>query len=190
MEKDTNPPVVREAVGIFFDAKTLREAINDLLSAGFDHAAVGLLAGEFTVRQSLGDLYTQANEFSNSPNAPRMAFVAKTSSEDLLHGGLGVLSFAAVSAAGAAVVATAGVLGGGIMAAAAGVAALGAVGRILGALIGENDAEHLEEQVDEGHLLLFVRTGGPAQEKLASDILSKHSGYDVRIYTVPEASAD
>jgi hypothetical protein len=190
MANDTNPLVVREAVGIFVGAKALREAINDLLSSGFDRAAVGLLAGEFTVRQSLGDLYTQTNELSDTLNAPRMAFVAKESSEDLLHGGLGALSFAAVTAAGAAVVATAGVLGGGIAVAAAGVAALGAVGAVLGKLIGENDAEHLEEQVEEGHLLLFVRTDGPAQEKLATEILSKHSGFDVRIYTVPATNAE
>lgn len=53
-----DPPPIREAVGIFFDTKNLREAIDELVSSGFDRAELGLLAGEYTVKQSLGDLYT------------------------------------------------------------------------------------------------------------------------------------
>jgi len=190
MVGDAKSGAVREAVGVFFDANKMREAIDDLLSSGFDRAELGLLAGEFTVKQSLGDLYTQINELSDDPEAPRTAFVAKESSKDFMHGGLGALSFAGTAAAGGAIVATAGVLGGAIAAATAGVAAVAAISAILGALIGESDAEHLQEQIDEGHLLLFVRTLDPAREKLATDILSKHSGYDVRIYSVPDSGSE
>jgi len=188
MADKTKSETVREAVGVFFDARHMREAIKDLLSSGFDRTELGLLTDENTVKQSLGDLYTQINQFSDDPDAPRTAFVEKESSADLMHGSLGALSFAAVTVAGGAIVATAGVLAGGVMAAVAGAAAVGAISAVLGALIGENDAEHLEEQINEGHMLLFVRTHSAAEEKHAVDVLSRHSGYDVRVYTVPVAA--
>lgn len=190
MTDHTGSEGVREAVGVFFDVKSLREAIGDLRASGFDRTELGLLASEDTVSRRLGDLYDQVNQFSEEPHAPRIAFVEKESSEDVMHGGVGALSFAAITAAGGAVVATAGVLGGGILAAAAGFAAIGAISAVLGALINENDAEHLEDQINEGHVLLFVRTSEPAKEKTATDILSRHSGYDVRIYEVPGSAAD
>jgi hypothetical protein len=59
---------------------------------------------------------------------------------------------------------------------------------VLGRIIHQSDAEYLEEQVDEGHLLLFVRTRESAQEQRAMEILAKHCGADVRIHSVPDAS--
>lgn len=90
----------------------------------------------------------------------------------------------ATTAAGAAV-ATAGVLGGALVVAATGTAAFAAIGAVLAAIIHESDADYLEEQVDEGHLLLFVRTKDSEHEAKAVDILSKHCGFDARVYSVP-----
>lgn len=189
MARHKNEESVREAVGIYFGAETLREAIDDLQSSGFDPKEIGLLAGEFTVRQSLGHLYDKVNEFSEDPNAPRTAFVAKESMGDTVHGLLGGLSFVAAATAGGAVVATAGVFGGAVVAAAAGAAVVGAIGALLGKILSQSDAEYLEEQIDDGNLLLFVRTCDAAREKLAVEILSKHGAYDVRIYSAPAVSA-
>ena len=104
MSADQREQSVREAVGVFFDAGKLQAAIDELLSAGFDHAQIGLLAGEHTVRQALGHLYTDANESAGSPEAPRVAFVRSGSIGDALHAWLGSLFFAgATTAAGMAV---------------------------------------------------------------------------------------
>lgn len=101
-----------------------------------------------------------------------------------MHAWLGSLFFAgATTAAGAAVVSAA-VLGGALLAAATGAAAIGGVGAAMALILRESDAEHLEQQVDEGHLLLFVRVRDAAAEQRAIDILSRHSAYDARVHSV------
>jgi hypothetical protein len=42
----------------------------------------------------------------------------------------------------------------------------------------------LKEQVDEGHLLLFVRTPDAEQAKRAVEILSRHDAHDAAVYRV------
>ena len=49
---------------------------------------------------------------------------------------------------------------------------------MLALIIHESDADYLEEQVDEGHLLLFVRTRDAEREAKAVEILSKHCAFD------------
>jgi predicted phage tail protein len=176
---------IREAIGIFFDARNLHDAMDELEASGFDHRDIGLLAGEHTVRQALGDLYREAQPAENEgTDGPRMAFVRKESLGDGFRAWAGSLFFAGTTVGMGAAVASAGVLGGALLAAAAGVAAVGAVGGVLGMIIHQSDAEYLEEQVDEGHLLLFVRTRDADHERRAMEILNKHSGTDVRIHEV------
>jgi hypothetical protein len=55
----------------------------------------------------------------------------------------------------------------------------------MSAIIHESDAEYLEEQVDEGHLLLFVRTQGADEEAKAVDILSRHGAFQAKVYEAP-----
>jgi hypothetical protein len=57
-------------------------------------------------------------------------------------------------------------------------------------IIHESDAEYLEEQVDEGHLLLFVRTDDSEREKLALDVLSRHGAFDAKVYEAPAVNKD
>jgi hypothetical protein len=185
MSSRDNAAPIREAVGVFFDATHLKEAIADLLASGFGRDTLGLLAGEYTVQQSLGDVYARTNEFHDSPNAPATAFVKKESMGDTMHALAGGLFFAGSTAAMGALVASAAVLGGTLLLAVTGAVAVGSAGALLGTLIHQSDAEYLEQQVDEGHLLLFVRVKEPAEERRALDILSKHAGYDARIHEVP-----
>jgi hypothetical protein len=44
---------IREAVGVFDSPDKLQEAIDDLMSSGFDRAELSLLAAEETVDQSI-----------------------------------------------------------------------------------------------------------------------------------------
>ena len=185
MVSEPGNETIREAVGVFFNAETLEAAMDELLSSGFDKAELGLVAGDFTVKQKLGHIYTEANEAADDPDAPRTAFVAKDSLGDTPRAWLGSALSIGAAVAGGLVVVSAGVLGGALALATAGGVAVGGMGAILARLIGQSDAEYLEEQVGEGHLLLFVRTRDAALEKRASEILSKHSAYDVRIYSVP-----
>ena len=177
---------VREAVGVFAETEDLKAAVEDLQSAGFQRAELGLLAAEDTVRQRLGDVFASTDDSHEAPDGPRTAFVAKESVGDTVHAVFGGLIFAGVTTAAGALVVSAGALASPLLAGMAGVAAVGGITAAMGALIHQSDAEHLEEQIDEGHLLLFVRTRDLAREKLATAILSRHSAFDVRIYEVPD----
>jgi hypothetical protein len=190
MKPSESTEPVREAVGVFFKADSLEAAIGELLSSGFDDEHVGLLAGEHTVRQDLGHLYTDTNASLGNPEAPRVAFVRNESMGDTVHAWVGGLFFAGATAAGGTAVVSAAVLGGAVLAALAGVAAVGAVGAVLAMIIHQSDAEYLEEQIDEGHVLLFVRTLDPERERLALEILARHSKFDVKVYTVQSPSPE
>jgi hypothetical protein len=56
-----------EAVAVFHDVKSFQAAIDDLLSAGFDHADINVLAHEDTVTSKLGPSYKSAAEFEDDP---------------------------------------------------------------------------------------------------------------------------
>jgi hypothetical protein len=180
-----NATPLREAVGIFFGAEPLRAAIEDLLASGFDRSELGLLAGEFTVKQKLGDIYAELNENADDPSAPGIRFILKDAGTDTVHSIFGGLSLAGITAAGGAVVASAAVLGGALAPAVAGVAAVVGIGAVFSRILHQSDAEHLEEEIEKGNILLLVRTRDAAQEKKAGDILKKHSAYDVHICTIP-----
>ncbi|MGD2166568.1 MAG: hypothetical protein PVF63_00590 [Gammaproteobacteria bacterium] len=179
---------VREAVGAFVGADKVREALEDLESSGFHPEEFGLLAGEYTVREALGDFYEQVNQFSDSADAPTTAFVAKESIGDTVHAYLGALMYAGSAGVAGAAVASAAILGGGLLAAVTGAAAIGAVGAVLALIIHESDAEELEQQIEEGHLLLFVRTRDAEHEKLAVEILQRHTPIEVKVVTASNAA--
>lgn len=176
---------IREAVGIFFNADHLREAIKDLLSSGFEPEELGLLASEQVVERSLGDLYARTNENVDSPQAPAIAFIGRESSGETATTLRGSLFFVGTSGAMGAVVASSAVLGGALLAAIGGVVGVGLVGALVASIIHQSDAEYLQQQVDEGRMLLFVRIPDSAREQQAMNILTGHSGVDVKMYEVP-----
>lgn len=188
MTDPTESNTIREAVGIFFDAETLEAAVADLKAEGFHANEIGLLAGEYTVKENLGHVYEEINKDEDDAEAPNKAFVLRDSVGDTPHALFGTLYIVASAIAGGAVVASAGILGGAVGAAIATTAVFGGVGTVLGSIIHKSDADYLEEQVERGHLVLFVRTNDEAAEKKAVDILTRHCAFDPRIHTVPTKS--
>lgn len=176
---------VREAVGIFFDTQSLHEAVDELEASGFERRQLGLLAGKYTVKEKLGDFYNEINESADSEEGPQTAFVADKSIGDTVHAWFGTLFFAGTTIASGAIVASAAVLGGALLAAVGGAVALAGTGGALSLIIHESDAEYLEQQVDEGHLLLFVRAKDPEREIVALETLARHGAFEPKVYEVP-----
>ena len=80
------------------------------------------------------------------------------------------------------VVASAGV----VAAAVTGTAIAGALlGTVLSHWLDKSHAEHLQEQLDRGGLLLWVRTPDPETQQRALAILTRHSAHDVHIHRLP-----
>lgn len=181
-------PPIREAVGVFDTPETLQEAIDELVSSGFDRAELSLLAAEKTVDEKLGHRYRKIAELEDDPIVPRCCYVSTESIGDAEGGLVGGLMYVGATVAAGAVVASGGALA--LVIAAASIA--GGVGGLLGAILakslGDQHARHLQEQLDHGGLLLWVRTPDAEDERRATDILAKHSGRDVHVHGLPVPS--
>lgn len=182
-------PTVREAVGIFHNAESLRGAIVELLASGFKYDELGLLASEQVVEQSLGDLYVRTNEAGNTPDSPAIAFVRRESLGDATRTHSGGLFFVGASGTAGALVASSALLGGALLPAVGAVVGVGLVGALVASFIHQSDAEYLQQQVDEGQLLLFVRVD-PERETEAMNVLKRNSALDVKIYEIPVRHPD
>lgn len=178
-------PTIREAVGVFDTPETLQGAIDDLMSSGFDRAELSLLAAEKTVDEKLGHRYQKIAELEDDPIVPRCCYVSTESIGDAEGGLIGGLMYVGATAAAGAVVASGGTLALVIAATAVAGGVGGLLGSILAKWVGDHHAHHLQEQLDHGGLLLWVRTPDVEDEKRAVDILAKHSGRDVHVHTLP-----
>ncbi len=180
----------KEAVAVFDSADTLQEAVDELLSSGFDRAELSLLASEEAVTGKLGHVYTRVETFEDDPAIPRRMYVSTESIGDAEGALIGVpLYVAAVAAAGAAILAG-GPVAGAIAAAAAAGGVAAVIGSALAAMLGRKQARYLEEQIDHGGLLLWVHLRDADREARALDILSRHSGRDVHVHALDRPSSE
>lgn len=173
---------VREAVAVFHDWSSLEAAVDELRDAGFAKESISLLAGSATVERKLGHLYQRIEELEDEPAAPRTGFVSAKqigTREDMVISSLTILP--TLLAAGV-VVASAGA----VAAAIAGTAMVGAtLGTILARWMDRRHAEWLQEQLDKGGILLWVRTPDEAAERKAIQLLTDHAAHDVHVHEIP-----
>jgi hypothetical protein len=173
---------IREAVGVFRSETDLQAAIDELMSSGFDRAEISLLASEHVVEQKLGHRYEKVAETEDDAEIPRCCYVSPES-VSAAEGGLigGLMYVGAIAAAGAVLVS-----GGALATALAGMVVAGGGGALIGSLlarlVGERHAEHLQEQLEHGGLVLWVRTWNADDESRAVEILKRHSGADVHVH--------
>lgn len=188
MSDDENAETRTEAIAVFDDADSLEVAVDELLSHGFDQAELSLLASASAVEEKLGHRFTKVEEVEDNDEVPRAAYVSTESRGDAEGGLIGALMYVGALAAAGATVASGGSLG----AAIAGAAAMGGAGGLIGAtlakFIDDQHANQLEEQLDRGGLLLWVRTRDAAHEKKAKDILTRHSAHDVHLHQLRRAA--
>jgi len=189
MTDPVSTETMTEAVAYFEDADSLQGAIDELQSSDFDRAELSLLATEKAVDDKLGHHYKKVDELEDDPKVPRTAYIS-TEAIGAAEGGLiGGLMYVGATVAAGAVLVTGGTLAAGIAAAAVAGGAGGAIGSVLAKLVGDEHASRIQEQLDHGGLLLWVRTRDKDHEKKATAILSKHSGHDVHIHTLPSHSS-
>ena len=177
-----------EAVGVFANAESLQEAIDELLSSGFNRTEISLLASEHTVEEKLGHAYKKVEELEDDLSVPRAAYISTEFRGDAEGGLIGGLFYVGALAAYGAIVATGGALATALAAGAAAGGTGGVIGTVLAKWVGDHHANYLQEQVDHGGLLLWARTRDSEREKRAVDILKKHSGRDVHVHEIPGIS--
>jgi len=186
VEQETR--TITEAVGIFHRPNDLESAIDELLSSGFHRAELSLLASELAVEEKLGHRYDKVRALADDPTVPRSAYVSTEAVGGAEGGLIGGFMYVGAAVAGGAVVASGGTLAAGIAAAALAGGAGGLIGSVLAKFVGDRHAQYLQEQIDHGGLLLWVRTWNREDERRAAEILRKHSGGDVHVHALPAAA--
>jgi hypothetical protein len=176
---------VREAVGVFDRATAFQAAIDELLTSGFDRADLSVLAASDAVDAKLGHHYSKIADLEENPDAPREAYTAPEAFGEAQGALASVLLYVGAITATGVVIAS-----GGAVAAAIGAAALAggtgaAIGAVLGKFLGKDHADTLQDQIDRGGLLLWVRTRDTAHESSAKAILAKHGATGVHVHTIP-----
>ncbi len=178
--KDTK----REAVAVFEDAEDLDEAVRGLLEAGFVEADLSLLAGRRTVQRKLGHAYDAVEELEDRPGVPRVAYRRMADPAASEGGFIGAIGWAPPLLAAGAVVASTGLVTGLIIGAAvAGTLAT----NVLAHVFDRRHADWLQEQLDAGGILLWVRLEDEAAGEVALRILTRYAVHDVHIHDVPSA---
>lgn len=173
-------PHLREIVALFADAHGLEVAVQDLLTHGFDHGDLSILATEKAVRERLGHRIDDTVTASDDPATPRRAWIEPETRME----GRGALAsvlgyFGAVTALGLTF-ATGGVAGVAVAAALVGAGAGAGLGVGLGRLFDQRLVREFQNQLDRGGILLWVRVNDDAErETRAMDILDRHGGHHV-----------
>ncbi len=189
MAPHENEGSVREAVAVFENVGTLQEAIDELLSSGFNRAELSLLAGEHAIEEKLGHIYTKSEDLEDDPNVPTVAYISTESIGDAEGALIGTPMYIAACTAAGIMTVAGGPLGATIAAIVAAGGAGAVIGGVLASLLGKHHAHYLQEQLDHGGLLLWVRTRDDEHEERAKKILSKHSAHDVHVHGLPGAGS-
>lgn len=174
----------REAVGVFHRNEDLQSAVDELLSSGFHRFELSLLASEATVREKLGDQCKSISALADDPAVPRSVYVSPEAIRDAEGGLIGALVYIGAAAAAGAIVASGGTLAtiitGVVLAGGTG----GLFGTVLAKWLGDHHAVYLQDQIERGGLLLWVRTRDAAAEQRAVEILKRHSGGEVHVHVL------
>lgn len=173
-----------EVVGVFASPEALEAAVDQLEVAGFDRAALSVLASDTKVKERIGRLYRSAAEATDDPRAPQAAFVGRDSR---IEGGVVAvgLPFEIGGFAGAGAVVAA---GGSLAAAIAGMIIGGAVGAGLGALlvltVARRHVDAVRHQLARGGLILWVSAPDEEAERRALDVLRRYGATSVHVHTI------
>lgn len=189
MSTEPDGGAVREAVGIFHDAQSFQNAVDELLSSGFHRAELSLLASEDAVEEKLGHRYQRVDALADDPAVPRQAYVSTEAIGDAEGGIIGGLTYVGATAAAVAVFVSGGALAAAIAAAALAGGAGGLIGSALAMRVGEHHAHYLQEQIDHGGLLLWVATPTGQKELRAVSILRKYCAGQVHLHGTALADA-
>lgn len=188
MAEDRDPdPIVeqREVVALFDDASRMEHAVEELLTSGFDHSDISLLAQSRVLEDKLNHRLVRSQDLADAPDSPRTTFPDPESRTEASGALASMIGYAGAVTAAGLVFASGGTLAPAI---AAGLLVGGtgaAVGAGLGRAIGHRFTDHFQTQIDQGGIIVWVRAGDPAREKQSSDILSRYGAHDIHIHTLP-----
>ncbi len=140
------------------------------------------VAREADAVSKLGQKYRKSSEIEDDPSVPRAAYVSTEAIGDSQGAVIGTLIYVGAGLLVGPVAASGGTLAASAAAAVLGGGAGGLAGTWLAQLLGDQRAQYIQEQLDHGGLLLWVRTWDAEQESLAVEIIKRHAGRDVHVH--------
>ena len=168
----------REAVAIFGDEASLNAAVDALIQAGWEQDDMSLLGHA----DKVGELQARAAELADRDDVPRAAYVSPDSAVE------GVAASVAGPAVLAGLGATAIVTSGGLallptIAFTAGSASVaGGIGLLFARAFGHRHAAHVQDQILNGGLLLWVKAREAATDEKLLAVLREHGGRNVHMH--------
>lgn len=173
---------VREAVALFPTEKAFLDAIEDLQENGFDRADLSVLADSKRSASAFGRVFEDASALADDDRARRGAVVSHESVAEAEAAAIGVPAYFGALGAFLAAAATGGALAFTIPMTVAGGLAAGGLGAIGAYAIGKHHRRAIEEQIDNGGLLLWVRASTPERETRALELLKAAGGEQAHIH--------
>jgi hypothetical protein len=177
----TDKMLCREAVGIFSDEISLEKAIDELLMEGFDRRELSLLSHEDATSRPK-DMKPGIDDLADRPSVSRTDYFCP----EALGGAEGAVvgTFTYIPAWGAIWVASS--VGASTLATAVAGAATGGAGLLVGSALAfwlaRRHRKHVEEQIEHGGLLLWVRTRNSGLEQKALETLSRNHATHVHLH--------
>ena len=177
---------IREAVGVFHDEKSLQAAVDALLIVGFDRSYLSLLAGQHSIEAKLGHRFEKVSELEDDPEVPTQAYIGTDSRTEGKGVLVGVLFYVGACAAAGAVVASGGTAAAALIAGAVAGGGGGLIGAAFARFLEQRHAHRLQEQLDRGGLVLWVRTPDEEAERRAIAALRANGADDVHMHDLPK----
>jgi hypothetical protein len=173
---------VPEAVGVFDSFETLQQTIYDLMMAGFSRYDISVLGGHEAMKAKFGRHWWTAADLEDEPDAPRAAFVSEEAIGELEGGIVGGFLFVGSAIAMAALLTPASTLLGSVAAVAIGGTPGAVVGTLLARRVNRHHKDYYAEQIAHGGILVWVRVNTPEKARIATEIMTAHSGRDVHVH--------
>lgn len=171
-----------EAVGVFDTFEAMQAAFYDLRTAGFHHSDVSLLGSQKAIEEKLGEAFWTSTELADDPNAPRAHFVSEEAMGELEGAIAGGFFFVGSFIAMFALLTPASTIAASIAAIAIGGSPGAVIGTLLARRADKHHRDYYSNQIEHGGILMWVRTRDDAREKLAVEIMKKHSGREVHVH--------
>lgn len=176
------PGATREAVGLFMSPQDLQDAIRDLEGTAFPRQDISVMGNRSELLKVFGAKTVDPEFAMNNSDTPRQA---PSRPEEQTIGVAAMIGGSAYVGAMALALAAGAVTFPAIIAAAAlGGLGGGTVGAVLTKLMGKRYNRHIEEQIEKGGLLLWVRTPDEYKEEMAKRIMIARGGYDVHVHDI------
>lgn len=176
------PGMFKEAVGLFTSAEELQSAIRDLEGTAFPRQDISVMGKRGQLEKVFGAPTIPPELAMDNADTPRQA---PTRPEEQTIGAAAVIG-GTVYVGAMAMALTAGAITFPAIIAAAMLGGIGGgtIGAILTKLLGDRYDRHIEEQIESGGLLLWVRTPDREKEEIAQHIMIARGAYDVHIHEI------